>query len=51
LAGLSDTLGTRPVFSPVEPPNDDPCVHKDQPHRRHRHPRDVRILPPSRDFH
>ncbi|MBV9564381.1 MAG: error-prone DNA polymerase, partial [Bradyrhizobium sp.] len=35
----------------VEPLNDDPRQHLDQPAQRHRHPRNVRILPPSRDFH
>ncbi|MFZ2154954.1 MAG: error-prone DNA polymerase [Bradyrhizobium sp.] len=35
----------------IEPLNDDPCEHPDSPAQKIRHPRDVRILPPSRDFH
>lgn len=35
----------------VEPPNDDRRDHADMPARKIRHPRNVRILPPSRDFH
>jgi error-prone DNA polymerase len=35
----------------VEPLNDDRRDHPDTPAQKIRHPRDVRILPPSRDFH
>jgi error-prone DNA polymerase len=36
---------------PAEPLNDDRRDHADQPAQKIRHPRDVRILPRSRDFH
>ncbi|MGV7214558.1 error-prone DNA polymerase [Bradyrhizobium sp. UFLA05-112] len=35
----------------IEPLNDDRRDHLDAPAQKLRHPRDVRILPPSRDFH
>ena len=35
----------------IEPLNDDRREHPDNPAQRIRHPRDVRILPKSRDFH
>ncbi|WGS25184.1 error-prone DNA polymerase [Bradyrhizobium sp. ISRA464] len=35
----------------VEPLNDDRRDHADTPAQKIRHPRNVRILPPSRDFH
>ena len=35
----------------VEPINDDRREHPDNPAQKIRHPRNVRILPPSRDFH
>jgi error-prone DNA polymerase len=35
----------------VEPLNDDRREHPDSPAQKIRHPRNVRILPPSRDFH
>ena len=35
----------------VEPLNDDRRDHADSPAQKIRHPRNVRILPPSRDFH
>src|SRR6476661_866165 len=35
----------------IEPLNDDRRDHLDAPAQKVRHPRDVRILPPSRDFH
>ena len=35
----------------VEPLNDDRRDHPDTPAQKMRHPRNVRILPPSRDFH
>ena len=37
--------------APIEPLNDDPRAHTDAPAQKLRHPRNVRILPPSRDFH
>jgi error-prone DNA polymerase len=35
----------------IEPLNDDRREHADHPAQKIRHPRNVRILPPSRDFH
>jgi error-prone DNA polymerase len=35
----------------IEPLNDDRRDHADMPAQKLRHPRNVRILPPSRDFH
>jgi error-prone DNA polymerase len=35
----------------IEPLNGDRRDHPDMPAQKHRHPRNVRILPPSRDFH
>jgi error-prone DNA polymerase len=35
----------------IEPLNDDRRDHADAPAQKIRHPRNVRILPPSRDFH
>ncbi|MFT4116194.1 error-prone DNA polymerase [Bradyrhizobium sp.] len=35
----------------IEPLNDDRRAHPDAPAQKIRHPRNVRILPPSRDFH
>ncbi|MHC4048646.1 error-prone DNA polymerase [Bradyrhizobium sp. 25ACV] len=35
----------------IEPLNEDPRALTDMPAQKHRHPRNVRILPPSRDFH
>ncbi|VIO65655.1 Error-prone DNA polymerase [Bradyrhizobium ivorense] len=35
----------------IEPLNDDRRDHADTPAQKIRHPRNVRILPPSRDFH
>jgi error-prone DNA polymerase len=50
----SDALG-RPAVPhgamPAEPLNDDRREHADNPAQKIRHPRNVRILPPSRDFH
>ncbi len=56
LAGLSDDLhNRRPALpspaTPAEPLNDDRREHLAQPAQRVRHPRNVRILPRSRDFH
>ena len=35
----------------IEPLNDDRREHPENPAQKIRHPRNVRILPPSRDFH
>jgi error-prone DNA polymerase len=47
---LSESHATRPA-----PARGDEFIHPDQPSRhpgvRHRHPRDVQVLPKSRDFH
>ncbi len=56
LVGLAnDALSRKPVVPkgpmPIEPINDDRRAHLDHPAQKIRHPRDVRILPPSRDFH
>ncbi len=40
-----------PPATPAEPFNDDRREHPDNPAQRIRHPRNVRILPRSRDFH
>jgi error-prone DNA polymerase len=42
-------LPVAPVL--IEPLNDDRRDHPDHPAQKIRHPRNVRILPPSRDFH
>jgi error-prone DNA polymerase len=51
----NDALGRRHVLpsaaAPIEPLNDDRREHPDNPAQKIRHPRNVRILPPSRDFH
>ncbi|MHB8266953.1 error-prone DNA polymerase [Bradyrhizobium sp.] len=50
-----DALGRRHAVPAgptlVEPLNDDRREHEDPPAQKIRHPRNVRILPPSRDFH
>ena len=55
LIGLADdALRKHPVPSGaalIEPLNDDRREHPDNPAQKIRHPRNVRILPPSRDFH
>ncbi|MHC2724592.1 DNA polymerase III alpha subunit [Bradyrhizobium diazoefficiens] len=56
LIGLANDSLTRkhPVPSGdalIEPLNDDRRDHADAPAQKIRHPRNVRILPPSRDFH
>jgi error-prone DNA polymerase len=56
LIGLSDDAFGRkhpvpPGAALIEPLNDDRREHPDNPAQRIRHPRDVRILPKSRDFH
>ncbi|HMM88225.1 error-prone DNA polymerase [Bradyrhizobium sp.] len=55
LIGLAnDALRKHPVPAGpalIEPLNDDRRDHADTPAQKIRHPRDVRILPPSRDFH
>ncbi|MGM4961996.1 error-prone DNA polymerase [Tardiphaga sp. 1201_B9_N1_1] len=48
----NDALGTpQQALSGPEPINDDRREHPDNPAQRIRHPRNVRILPRSRDFH
>jgi error-prone DNA polymerase len=56
LVGLSnDELARKPAVPAgpalVEPLHDDLRQHPDNPAQKIRHPRDVRILPRSRDFH
>jgi error-prone DNA polymerase len=56
LAGLANDAFSRKYAMPagpalIEPLHDDPRQHPDNPARKIRHPRNVRILPPSRDFH
>jgi len=51
----NDALGRKhplpSAAAPVEPLNDDRREHPENPAQKHRHPRNVRILPRSRDFH
>jgi error-prone DNA polymerase len=56
LVGLAnDSLSRKPALPAgaalIEPLQDDPRQHPDNPAQKIRHPRNVRILPPSRDFH
>jgi error-prone DNA polymerase len=56
LIGLAnDALSKKPALPSgpalVEPLHDDRRQHPDNPAQKIRHPRNVRILPPSRDFH
>jgi error-prone DNA polymerase len=56
LVGLANDALSRKYPLPagatvVEPLNDDPRALADMPAQKIRHPRNVRILPPSRDFH
>lgn len=56
LVGLANDALSRKHSVPagatvVEPLNDDPRALTDMPAQKIRHPRNVRILPPSRDFH
>jgi error-prone DNA polymerase len=56
LVGLAnDALRRKPAVPAgpalIEPLNDDRREHPDSPAQKIRHPRNVRILPPSRDFH
>jgi error-prone DNA polymerase len=53
LVGLAnDALSRKPDDAAlIEPLNDDRRDHADMPAQKIRHPRNVRILPPSRDFH
>jgi error-prone DNA polymerase len=56
LVGLAnDALSRKPPVPAgpalVEPLNDDRRDHPHDPAQKNRHPRNVRILPPSRDFH
>jgi error-prone DNA polymerase len=47
----NDALGRRHVLPYGAALRDDPREHPDPPAPKARHPRNVRILPPSRDFH
>jgi error-prone DNA polymerase len=51
----NDALARKPALpagpAPIEPLNDDRREHLENPAQKIRHPRNVRILPPSRDFH
>jgi error-prone DNA polymerase len=47
----NDALGRRHILPYGTPLNDDRREHADNPAQKIRHPRNVRILPPSRDFH
>ncbi len=56
LIGLAnDALSRKPALPTgpalVEPLHDDRRQHPENPAQKIRHPRNVRILPPSRDFH
>jgi error-prone DNA polymerase len=56
LLALSDDMLRRKHAVPagpalIEPLNDDPRDHSSHPAQKIRHPRNVRVLPPSRDFH
>ncbi|MEZ5823110.1 MAG: error-prone DNA polymerase [Bradyrhizobium sp.] len=56
LVGLANDSPSRKPALPtgpalVEPLHDDRRQHSDNPAQKIRHPRNVRILPPSRDFH
>jgi error-prone DNA polymerase len=56
LVGLAnDAFGRKRILPAgpalIEPLNDDRREHPDNPAQKIRHPRDVRILPRSRDFH
>jgi error-prone DNA polymerase len=52
LAGLAnDALRRRPILPYGAALNDDPREHPDNPAQKIRHPRNIRILPRSRDFH
>jgi error-prone DNA polymerase len=56
LVGLAnDALRRKPALPAgpalIEPLHDDRREHLDNPAQKIRHPRNVRILPPSRDFH
>jgi error-prone DNA polymerase len=56
LVGLANDALSRKHSVPaaatvVEPLNEDPRALADMPAQKIRHPRNVRILPPSRDFH
>jgi error-prone DNA polymerase len=51
----NDALSRKPAVQAgpalIEPLQDDPRQHPDNPAQKIRHPRNVRILPRSRDFH
>jgi error-prone DNA polymerase len=48
---LGGKIGVASGGIPPEPLDDDRREHPDHPPQKHRHPRNVRILPRSRDFH
>jgi error-prone DNA polymerase len=48
---LGGKAGAQSAGVPAEPLNDDRRDHPGNPAQKIRHPRDVRILPRSRDFH
>jgi error-prone DNA polymerase len=51
MALANDALVRKHILPPGAALNDDPRDHPDNLVQKHRHPRNVRILPPSRDFH
>jgi error-prone DNA polymerase len=55
LIGLANDALSKPSVPAgpalIEPLHDDRRQHPENPAQKIRHPRDVRILPPSRDFH
>jgi error-prone DNA polymerase len=51
LIGLANDAATRKHPALIAPLNDDRRDHPETPAQKMRHPRNVRILPPSRDFH
>jgi error-prone DNA polymerase len=51
MALANDALVRKHILPPGAALNDDPRDHPDNLVQKHRHPRKVRILPPSRDFH
>jgi error-prone DNA polymerase len=55
LIGLANDALSKPAVPAgpalIEPLHDDRRQHPENPAQKIRHPSDVRILPPSRDFH
>jgi error-prone DNA polymerase len=51
MALANDALVRKHILPPGAALIDDPRDHPDNLVQKHRHPRNVRILPPSRDFH